>query len=86
MAASYDYPPELYQSYTDRMMTYSSGWWDSQEMSLDDAQVNKYNRILSRIGPPPQHVLELGCGWGYFLDLAAERGYEVTGCTISRRQ
>jgi cyclopropane-fatty-acyl-phospholipid synthase len=28
MAASYDYPPELYQSYTDRMMTYSSGWWD----------------------------------------------------------
>jgi cyclopropane-fatty-acyl-phospholipid synthase len=86
MATSYDYPPELYQSYTDRMMTYSSGWWDGQEMSLDDAQVNKYNRILSRIAPPPQHVLELGCGWGYFLDLAAGRGYEVTGCTISRRQ
>ena len=28
ISASYDYPPELYQSYTDRMMTYSSGWWD----------------------------------------------------------
>ena len=86
IAATYDYPPELYQSYTDRMMTYSSGWWDGREMSLDDAQVNKYNRILSRIGPPPQHILEMGCGWGYFLKLAASRGYRISGCTISQRQ
>ena len=86
MAASYDYPPELYQSYTDRMMTYSGAWWDGKEMSLEEAQVNKYDRILSRIGPPPQHILEMGCGWGYFLKLAASRGYTVTGCTISRRQ
>jgi cyclopropane-fatty-acyl-phospholipid synthase len=86
MAASYDYPPELYQAYTDRMMTYSSGWWDGKEMSLEEAQVNKYNRILSRIGPPPQHILEMGCGWGYFLKLAASRGYRVTGCTVSSRQ
>ena len=86
IAASYDYPPELYQSYTDRMMTYSSGWWDGRAMSLDEAQVNKYNRILSRLGPPPQHILEMGCGWGYFLKLAASRGYRVTGCTVSRRQ
>lgn len=86
MAASYDYPPELFQAYADRMMTYSSGWWDGNEMSLEDAQINKYNRILSRIGPPPQRVLEMGCGWGYFLELAAERGYAVTGCTVSRRQ
>jgi cyclopropane-fatty-acyl-phospholipid synthase len=86
MAASYDYPPELYQSYTDKMMTYSSGWWDHKEMSLEDAQLNKYNRILDRLGPPPQHILEMGCGWGYFLRLAASRGYKVTGCTVSKRQ
>lgn len=86
MAATYDYPPELYQVYADKMMTYSCGWWDGQEMSLDEAQVNKYNRILSKIGPPPQHILEMGCGWGYFLQLAASRGYTVTGCTVSRRQ
>ena len=55
-------------------------------MSLEDAQVNKYNRILSRIGPPPQHVVEMGCGWGYLLKLAAERGYMITGCTVSNRQ
>jgi cyclopropane-fatty-acyl-phospholipid synthase len=86
MAASYDYPPELYRSYTDRMMTYSSGWWDGKEMTLEEAQLNKYERILDRIGPPPQHVLEMGCGWGYFLRLAASRGYTVTGCTVSQRQ
>jgi len=83
---SYDYPPELYASYTDRMMTYSSGWWDGREMSLEDAQINKYNRILERIGPAPRNVLEMGCGWGYFLNLAASRGYTVTGCTISQQQ
>jgi cyclopropane-fatty-acyl-phospholipid synthase len=48
--------------------------------------VNKYERILSKIGPPPQHVLEMGCGWGSFLHLAAARGYTITGCTLSRRQ
>jgi cyclopropane-fatty-acyl-phospholipid synthase len=86
MAATYDYPPELFQAFTDKMMTYSSGWWGGVDMSLDDAQVHKYNRILDRIGPPPQHILEMGCGWGYFLKLAAGRGYRVTGCTVSRRQ
>lgn len=86
ISASYDYPPELYQSYTDEMMTYSSGWWDGKEMSLEDAQINKYERILSRLGPAPQHILEMGCGWGYFLRLAASRGYEVTGCTVSKQQ
>src|ERR1043166_9193573 len=68
---AYDYPPELYASYTDRMMTYSSGWWDGKEMSLEEAQINKYNRILDRIGPPPQHILPLRSGLGYFLQLAA---------------
>lgn len=86
ISASYDHPPELYQSYTDRMMTYSSGWWDGKEMTLEEAQINKYERILDRLGPPPRHILEMGCGWGYFLQLAAARGYTVTGCTVSKRQ
>ncbi len=86
ISASYDHPPELFQTYLDSRMTYSSGWWDGQDLSYDDAQVNKYNRILERVGPPPQHILEMGCGWGYFLQLAAERGYKVTGCTISEQQ
>jgi len=86
MAATYDYPPALFLAFTDKMMTYSSGWWGGRDMTLDEAQVNKYNRILEKIGPPPQHILEMGCGWGYFLKLAAARGYRVTGCTISRKQ
>jgi cyclopropane-fatty-acyl-phospholipid synthase len=86
MAATYDYPPELFQAFTDKMMTYSSAWWDGKDISFDDAQLNKYERILEKIGPPPQHILEMGCGWGYFLKLAAGRGYKVTGCTVSQRQ
>jgi cyclopropane-fatty-acyl-phospholipid synthase len=86
MAATYDYPPALFRTFNDKMMTYSGAWWGGQEMSYDDAQINKYNRILEKIGPAPQHILEMGCGWGYFLQLAAARGYRVTGCTVSRRQ
>jgi cyclopropane-fatty-acyl-phospholipid synthase len=86
VADAYDYPPELFASYTDRRLTYSSGWWDGKEMSLDDAQLNKHNRILERVGPPPREILELGCGWGYFLQLAASRGYKITGCTLSKQQ
>ena len=86
ISVSYDHPPGLYQAYCDKRMTYSSGWWDGQEMSYDDAQLNKYNRIFERLPKPPAHILEMGCGWGYFLQLAAERGYKITGCTISRQQ
>ena len=55
MAATYDYPPELYQSYTDRMMTYSSGWWDGKDVSIEGAQNDKYNRapIVREVGAIP---------------------------------
>jgi len=86
ISVSYDHPPGLYQAYCDKRMTYSSGWWDGREMSYDEAQLNKYNRILSRLPVAPANILEMGCGWGYFLQLAAERGYTITGCTISRQQ
>ena len=68
------------------MMTYSSGWWDGKEMSLEERAGQQVQPHPERLGPPPRTVLELGCGWGYFLKLAASRGYTVTGCTVSQRQ
>jgi cyclopropane-fatty-acyl-phospholipid synthase len=84
VASHYEYALEFHQSHTDGMMTYSSAWWDGKEMSIEEAQVNKYSRILSRIGPPPQHILDMGCGWGHFIKVAASRGYTVL--TVSRRK
>ena len=86
ISISYDHPPGLYRAYLDKRMTYSSGWWDGKDLSFDDAQLNKYERILERVGAPPKQILELGCGWGYFLQLAEQRGYTITGCTISKQQ
>jgi cyclopropane-fatty-acyl-phospholipid synthase len=40
ISASYDYPPELYLSFSVRLLSYSSGWWEGKELSLDEAQVN----------------------------------------------
>ena len=31
-------------------------------------------------------ILEIGCGWGGFLEYAARRGFEVKGITISPSQ
>jgi cyclopropane-fatty-acyl-phospholipid synthase len=35
---------------------------------------------------PGEHILEIGCGWGGFAELAARRGLRVTGVTLSRAQ
>jgi SAM-dependent methyltransferase len=38
--------------------------------------------LLPREGPP--RLLEVGCGYGYFLDEAFEQGFEVTGLEFNR--
>lgn len=48
------------------------------------AQVPLYADVLQRVGPVSgQRVLEVGCGSGYFLRLAADHGAEVVGLDAS---
>lgn len=39
---------------------------------------------LSLAGPPPQRILDLGCGTGLLCDAYAAKGHEVTGVDPSR--
>jgi cyclopropane-fatty-acyl-phospholipid synthase len=56
-------------------------------MTLQQAQQAKYERILSETGARAgDHVLEIGCGWGGFAELAAARGMHITGLTLSSEQ
>lgn len=54
---------------------------------LQVAQQAKYRRILDRLeARAGQSVLEIGCGWGGFAELAVADGLAVTGITLSPAQ
>lgn len=81
----YDVGNDFYSLWLDPSMTYSSALY-ANSTNLYDAQQNKYDRILSRLGPRNGRVLEIGCGWGGFAERACAEGHAVSAITISPAQ
>ncbi len=89
IAAHYDLGNEFYALWLDRSMTYSAALFAGDaSLPLEAAQARKLGRALERLAPRPgAHVLEIGCGWGSFAELAArESAARVTGLTLSPAQ
>ena len=87
--AHYDLGNDFYGRWLDATMTYSAAvFGGDHSLSLEDAQLAKYERILALIDPlPGQRILEIGCGWGGFAEYAVRtRGCSVHGITVSQRQ
>lgn len=86
--AHYDIGNDFYRLWLDPSMTYSSGLFLRDDMSLQEAQYAKYDRMLDLLEVKRgDHVLEIGCGWGAFAEHAAlTRGCYVTGISLSREQ
>jgi cyclopropane-fatty-acyl-phospholipid synthase len=84
--AHYDVGNDFYSLWLDETMTYSSALFRAEDDSLADAQRNKYARILERIGPSRARILEVGCGWGGFAEMACGANHDVTGITVSPAQ
>ncbi len=87
--AHYDLGNDFYREWLDPTMSYSSALFSADDSrSLAKAQEAKYRRILRRIGARPgDRILEIGCGWGGFAEVAArEAGAEVHGVTLSPAQ
>ncbi|MCF6216286.1 MAG: cyclopropane-fatty-acyl-phospholipid synthase family protein [Emcibacter sp.] len=85
----YDLGNDFYKLWLDKGMTYSSALFQGDaSKSLKDAQQAKYQRILDRLTPSSSagHILEIGCGWGGFMEKAAQSNFRVTGVTLSREQ
>ena len=73
--AHYDIGNEFYQLWLDTSMTYSSAIFNSTDEELLAAQENKYERILKKLKlKNGDHILEVGCGWGGFMDYVARKG------------
>jgi cyclopropane-fatty-acyl-phospholipid synthase len=81
----YDEDPEFYLLFLDRRhRCYSQGVFVSPRESLEDAMTRKLGYALSAIrAQPGQRVLDVGGGWGAFLEFAGRRGVHVTSLTIS---
>ncbi len=86
--AHYDLGNDFYALWLDPTMTYSAAVFESPDESLEAAQRRKYRRILQRLDAKPgQLILEIGCGWGGFAEVAAtEFDCRVLCLTLSPSQ
>ena len=86
--AHYDLGNEFYRLWLDSGMIYSSALYTRSDMTLEQAQEAKLERIIDRLGVKRgASVLEIGCGWGALATRLAERaGAKVRGLTISPAQ
>ncbi len=85
--AHYDIGNDFFKLWLDPSMTYSSAIFENINDDLLLAQENKYEKILNNLNlRAGDHILEVGCGWGGFMEYAAKKGIRVTGLTISEEQ
>jgi len=86
--AHYDLGNDFYQLWLDPGMSYSSALYRAVDGDdLESAQRAKYRRILRRLkADAGDRVLEIGCGWGGFAEMAVEQGLQVTGLNLSPAQ
>jgi len=84
----YDLGNAFYSAWLDPTMTYSAALYDERTDDLETAQRAKYHALAQQLElKPGDRVLEIGCGWGGFAEVAAgEYGAHVTGLTLSAEQ
>jgi len=88
IAEHYDLGNDFYKLWLDPTLTYSSALFTSPGMSLEAAQLAKYDALCRKLRlQPTDHVLEIGTGWGGFASHAARHyGCRITTVTISNEQ
>lgn len=84
----YDLGNDMYKSFLDPTMMYSSAIYPQKESSLEDASLNKLDVVCRKLDlKPTDRVVEIGAGWGGFAIYAARNyGCRVTTTTISDAQ
>lgn len=84
----YDLSNDFFKLWLDPTMTYSAAVFDPADLSLERAQLRKYDLLCRKLQiGPGDHVLEIGTGWGGFAIHAARNyGCRITTITISEAQ
>ena len=84
----YDLSNEMFMTFLDDTMTYSCGFFENEDDSLYQSQINKIDKILDKADiKSDDHILEIGSGWGALAKRAVDKtGCKVTTITLSERQ
>ncbi|TXI42957.1 MAG: methyltransferase domain-containing protein, partial [Mycobacterium sp.] len=69
-------------------MGYTCGYYERDDMDLDESQIAKFDLALGKLGlEPGMTLLDVGCGWGGALELAVQKyDVNVIGITLSKAQ
>jgi cyclopropane-fatty-acyl-phospholipid synthase len=88
VARHYDLDGRLYSLFLDADKQYSCGYFETPDMTLDDAQLAKKRHLAAKLLiRPGDRVLDIGSGWGGLgLYLAEMTGAKVSGITLSTEQ
>ena len=88
VAHHYDLDGDFYDLFLDADSQYSCAYFETDHMSLDEAQLAKKRHIASKLNlTAGQRVLDIGSGWGGLgLYLAETADVDVTGITLSEEQ
>jgi SAM-dependent methyltransferase len=70
--------PEFLQGHNDSLFGYSD--YIAERLTKQAEYVRIARELKAALGDPARpRLLEVGCGFGYFLDVAFEEGFDVTG-------
>jgi cyclopropane-fatty-acyl-phospholipid synthase len=86
--AHYDISNDFFGLFQDPTRTYSSAFFQREDMTLEEAQIAKIDLALGKLGlQPGMTLLDVGCGWGSVMKRAVERyDVNVVGLTLSKNQ
>src|SRR6266478_4552518 len=84
----YDRGNDFFEAFLGPSMVYTSAVFDRADEPLEAAQERKIRRVADRLQlKRGDRLLDIGCGWGTLaLTLAADRGVDATGVTLSSKQ
>lgn len=84
----YDISNDFFALFLGPTMGYTCGYYEREDMTLDESQNAKFDLALGKLGlEPGMTLLDIGCGWGSTIQRAVEKyDVNVIGLTLSENQ
>ena len=88
VASHYDLSDRLYDLFLDETRQYSCAYFEKEDDSLSQAQLNKMERLSDKLSiSKNDRVLDIGCGWGSLSRFMSNNYHcSVKGISLSEEQ